>query len=148
MQADASGGSAGAAASSLNREALIRLREQRRAKQALIARGPRQLVEFDEFPEGFSVGCARLPSFSVPPRAGPSPVSPSSSPSFSSSSPPPPLRRPPARVFRNLYVAQVGPFMFRLLHRLEGRWTGEAEVHVAGVATAMPDVRVCTVQRE
>ncbi len=58
------------------------------------------------------------------------------------------LRSPPARIFRNIYVAQVGRFTFRLLHRLEGRWTGEAEVHVAGVAQAMPDVRVCTVQRE
>lgn len=100
----------------------------------------------------------------------------------------PPLRRPPARTFRTVYIAQarapphrapspphtppqpplpsprphpptptpppqVGRFAFRLLHRLEGRWTGEAEVHVPGAggqaqAAAASDVRVCTVQRE
>lgn len=102
--------SSGTAASSLDRETLIRLRELRRAKQALVPRGPRVLVAFDEHGrDTMDVG-------------------------------------PPARIFRNIYVAQVGRFTFRLLHRLEGRWTGEAEVHVAGVAQAMPDVRVCTVQ--
>ena len=82
-------------------------------------------------------------------------------------------RRPPKRSFRHIYVAQVdrwalavlqchaatpvirppptlaqvGRFAFRLLHRLEGRWTGEAEVHVPGVSQAVNDVRVCTVHR-
>jgi hypothetical protein len=40
--------SSGTAASSLDRETLIRLRELRRAKQALVPRGPRVLVAFDE----------------------------------------------------------------------------------------------------
>jgi hypothetical protein len=51
-------------------------------------------------------------------------------------------------VFRNVYVAQCGRFAFRTLHRMEGRWTGSAEMHLAGRPAAMPDVRVCTVTRE
>ncbi|RYG45839.1 hypothetical protein EON67_10190 [archaeon] len=55
--------------------------------------------------------------------------------------------RAPTRFYRQLYVAQVGPFAFRTLHRMEGRWTGDAEVHMFGrPLSAAPDVRVCTVQ--
>lgn len=32
----------------------------------------------------------------------------------------------PSRTFRQIYVAQVGKFQFRLLHRMEGRWNGDA----------------------
>jgi hypothetical protein len=62
----------------------------------------------------------------------------------------------PTRVFRSVYIAEVGRFRFRLLHRLEGRWTGEAELHMAhplGGPAALPspmhaaaaDIRICTV---
>ncbi len=34
----------------------------------------------------------------------------------------------PSRTFRQIYVAQVGKFQFRLLHRMEGRWNGDATV--------------------
>jgi hypothetical protein len=34
--------------------------------------------------------------------------------------------------------------MFRVLHRMEGRWTGDAEVHLPG-RRSVPDSRVCTV---
>lgn len=56
-----------------------------------------------------------------------------------------PFRSPHSR--HSPTLAQVGRFAFRLLHRLEGRWTGEAEVHVPGVSQAVNDVRVCTVHR-
>ena len=46
-----------------------------------------------------------------------------------------------ARVFKQVYIAQVGKFQFRLLHRLEGRWNGDAQVlTAAGTAPASPRV--------
>ena len=49
----------------------------------------------------------------------------------SAKAPPPAVPGPdawqtPSRTFRQIYVAQVGKFQFRLLHRMEGRWNGDA----------------------
>lgn len=45
--------------------------------------------------------------------------------------------------------AQVGRYIFHTLHRMEGRWTGDAEVHFIpkGVdgSASRPDMRVVTV---
>lgn len=47
------------------------------------------------------------------------------------------------RVLRNSYISQVGRFQFRLLHKMEGRWNGEATVYTPG---AVPEVRVVAVE--
>lgn len=47
------------------------------------------------------------------------------------------------RVLRNQYISQVGRYQFRLLHKLEGRWNGEATVYTPGAA---PEVRVVAVE--
>eukprot|EP01138_Halocafeteria_seosinensis_P008391 gb/GECG01008575.1/.p1 GENE.gb/GECG01008575.1/~~gb/GECG01008575.1/.p1 ORF type:complete len:413 (+),score=53.28 gb/GECG01008575.1/:1-1239(+) len=51
---------------------------------------------------------------------------------------------PPPRYFRNLYVAQIGRFQFRLLHRMEGRWNGDATVQ-SMFAPTKAQSRVCAV---
>jgi hypothetical protein len=51
-------------------------------------------------------------------------------------------------MFRQVYLAQVGRFAFRALHRMEGKWVGDAELHVSGRSTPLPDVRVVTTTRE
>lgn len=64
-----------------------------------------------------------------------------------------PPQVPSSRIFRQLYIAQVGRHQFKLLHRMEGRWHGEATVQVLQPTSAvvaptssMHDVRVCATE--
>lgn len=41
-----------------------------------------------------------------------------------------PLCSGPTRILRSVYTCSVGPYTFKTLHRLEGRWTGEAHIIV------------------
>lgn len=53
----------------------------------------------------------------------------------------------PSRVLQAIYTAKVaGMHTFHLLHRMEGRWTGEAECMYPGQrSSALGEPRVCTV---
>lgn len=88
-----------------HRSAVAKLRAQREHRRkellmqkAIIERGPGH-VTARALPRGRA---ARSPSFDRP--------------------------KLPPRELKNLYIAQVGRFHFKTMHRMEGRWNGEATV--------------------